>query len=191
MKQIKKYFNKYQRIFTAVIITIMFFPLVIWGLYNISKCEEKLSIETDTTNINTKVELYAKIELTEKQYYILASIIEAEAQRKECMPKISAVFHNRLNRDMKLQSCATVNFVRQVNGLPFKLHLSENDTDIKSPCNTYLNYGLPLFPICVPSKEAIDASYNPYPDTKLLFFKYDAKTDREVFSYSYKEHKNL
>lgn len=146
--------------------------------------------EGNITNTITS-EICTDLQLSEKGYYVLASIIEAEAHTKANMPKISAVFHNRLNRDMKLQSCATVNFVRQVNGLPFKLWLSELDTEIKSPYNTYLHYGLPPMPICIPSKEAIEASYNPYPDTKLLFFKYDKKRNGEVFSYTYKQHKSL
>ena len=150
----------------------------------------KTKIREDNIVNTITSEIYKDTELTDKEYYILASIIEAEAHRKANMPKISAVFHNRLNRDIKLQSCATVNFVRQVNGLPFKLWLSEKDTEIRSPYNTYLYYGLPPMPICIPSKEAIEASYNPYPDTKLLFFRYDKERNGEVFSYTYDQHRN-
>jgi len=169
-----------------ILISIMSITLVVLAFF----CgRESGIVKIKNDNIcGTIEEMYYEKQLTDKQYYVLASIIEAEAHRKANMPKISAVFHNRLNRDIKLQSCATVNFVRGVNGLPFKLYLSEKDTEIKSPYNTYLCYGLPPMPICIPSKEAIEAAYNPYPDTKLLFFKYDKSKNGEVFSYTYKQH---
>lgn len=170
-------------IFAVVGVSVIFTLIFFIGLE-----AGKTKIRKDNIVNTITSEIYNDTELTDKEYYILASIIEAEAHRKANMPKISAVFHNRLNRDIKLQSCATVNFVRQVNGLPFKLRLSERDTDIKSPCNTYLHYGLPPMPICIPSKEAIEASYNPYPDTKLLFFRYDKERNGEVFAYTYEQH---
>ena len=41
----------------------------------------------------------------------LASIIEAEAKLESERPIIAGVFHNRLNKGMPLQSCATIAFV--------------------------------------------------------------------------------
>ena len=42
---------------------------------------------------------------------ILASIIEKEGQKESELPIVSSVFHNRLDQGMKLESCATVQYV--------------------------------------------------------------------------------
>ena len=49
-----------------------------------------------------------ELEMSEKQLVTLASIIQAEAQRVEEMPRISAVYHNRLRLGYRLQADPTV-----------------------------------------------------------------------------------
>jgi len=95
----------------------------------------------------------------------LASIVEKEAKIKEEYPIISAVFHNRLKRNMVLQSCATVLYALGEQ----KFHLSIEDTRIPSPYNTYIYPGLPPGPICSPSTLAIKAALNPA-DVDYLYF---------------------
>ncbi|MGI6527116.1 MAG: endolytic transglycosylase MltG [Caldicoprobacterales bacterium] len=103
----------------------------------------------------------------------LASIIQNEAKEEE-FTKVSAVFHNRLKIGMRLESCATVNYVvedREVN----QITLTLEDTRIDSPYNTYRNLGLPLGPISSPGEEALKAALNPYaefmePNEAMLFF---------------------
>ena len=46
--------------------------------------------------------------LTHDQTIILASLIEKEASKKEDYAKVSAVFHNRLDKGMRLDSDVTV-----------------------------------------------------------------------------------
>lgn len=95
----------------------------------------------------------------------LASIVEREAKIKEEYHIISAVFHNRLKRNMALQSCATVLYALGER----KPHLSIEDTRIPSPYNTYIYPGLPPGPICNPSTLAIKAVLNPA-DVDYLYF---------------------
>jgi UPF0755 protein len=103
--------------------------------------------------------------LTVDQLVTLASIIEKETGRKEEMPLISAVFHNRLKRRMPLQSDPTV-----IYGLPdFDGNLQKEDLLKKTPYNTYLFAGLPPTPIASPGLDALQAALNPA-DVNYLYF---------------------
>lgn len=97
----------------------------------------------------------------------LASIIEREAALHEEMEIISAVFHNRLDKGMLLQSCATVQYAI---GETKEVLLYE-DMRTPSPYNTYLpeNPGLPPGPIANPGINAIEAAVNPA-DVDYLYF---------------------
>ncbi|NLP29677.1 MAG: endolytic transglycosylase MltG [Clostridiales bacterium] len=112
----------------------------------------------------------------------LASIIEREAVVPEDRPIISGVFHNRLKIGMKLQSCATVQYILGEQ----KTILTTEDTQIDSPYNTYIIEGLPPHPICSPRIESINAALWPT-ETDYLYFL--AKGDgSHVFSKTYEEH---
>lgn len=92
----------------------------------------------------------------------LGSIIQSEAITEE-FSKVSAVFHNRLSINMRLQADATINYVledRVVN----QITLTREDMDTESPYNTYKVDGLPIGPISSPGKAALEAVLNPYPD---------------------------
>ncbi len=103
--------------------------------------------------------------LTVHEVVTLASIIEREARVKEEQPLISAVFHRRLEKDILLQSCATVQYALG----EVKPVLTYQDLEVESPYNTYINYGLPPGPIASPGKEALEASLYPA-DTEYLYF---------------------
>jgi UPF0755 protein len=59
---------------------------------------------------------------------------------------------------MPLQLDATVHYVKKLRG---EIFLSTNSTLIKSPYNTYRNYGLPPTPIGNPGADAIAAALKP------------------------------
>jgi UPF0755 protein len=80
-------------------------------------------------------------------------------------PVISAVFHNRLRRGHRLESCATVLYSL---GYP-RRKLTYKDLNVKSPYNTYTHRGLPPGPICNPGLKAIAAALNPSKDEYLYF----------------------
>ncbi len=112
----------------------------------------------------------------------LASIVEKEAVLKEERSTIAGVFLNRLDVDMLLQSCATVNYARG----EWKERLTNEDIAIVSPYNTYINVGLPPTPINSPGKASIEACLYPEKTDYLYFL---AKGDgSHYFSKTYDEH---
>ncbi|HAJ32240.1 MAG TPA: endolytic transglycosylase MltG [Candidatus Atribacteria bacterium] len=113
---------------------------------------------------------------------ILASIIEKEAKFSEEKSKVSSVFHNRLERGMKLQSCATIQYILEEP----KERLDENDLKIDSPYNTYLYKGLPPGAICNPGLDSIIAALEPEEEDYLYFVL--GENGRHIFSKTYQEH---
>ena len=113
---------------------------------------------------------------------ILASIIEKEAKFSDEKNKVSSVFYNRLKIGMRLQSCATIQYIL---GEP-KERLDENDLKIDSPYNTYLYQGLPPGPICNPGLDSIIAALEPEEGDYLFFVL--GEDGRHIFSRTYKEH---
>ena len=101
-----------------------------------------------------------KIGLTLDEWLTLASIIGKESGNKDEKPLISAVFHNRLKRGMKLQSDPTAVYHLEQAGTPVKtirrIHLK-----INSPHNTYLIDGLPPGPIANPGIDSLRAALDP------------------------------
>lgn len=96
----------------------------------------------------------------------LASIIEKEAMLDSEKPKISAVFHNRLKRGMKLQADPTVRYaLGRWKGKIYYKHLDE-----PSPFNTYYTRGLPPHPICNPERSSLVAALYPEEGSKNLYF---------------------
>ncbi len=114
----------------------------------------------------------------------LASIIEKEAMLDSERPKISAVFHNRLKRNMKLQADPTVRYALR----KWRGRLLYDDLKVDSPYNTYCVKGLPPTPICSPSLASLVAALYPMPGSDDLYFvaqgdgsHYFSKTAREHY----------
>lgn len=121
-------------------------------------------------------------QLDDIQTVILASIVEKEAKKDEERPLIAGVFLNRLGKNMKLESCATVEYVLPAH----KEVLSYADLKTNSYYNTYLFKGLPPSAICNPGEKSLKAALNPQ-KTDFLFFV--AKNDgSHVFSKTFEEH---
>jgi UPF0755 protein len=99
------------------------------------------------------------------QLLTLASIIEKEAVESSEMPLISAVFWNRLKRDMPLQADPTVQYAVGKD----RRRLTREDLQVDSPYNTYRRQGLPPGPIASPGRAAIQAAARPAP-VKYLYF---------------------
>ncbi len=96
---------------------------------------------------------------------IIASLVEKEAAVDEERPVIAGIFYNRLKKGMKLESCATVEYI-----LPeHKKRLTYRDLKLDNPYNTYIYYGLPPGPICNPGFASLRAAYFPK-NTDYLYF---------------------
>ena len=107
----------------------------------------------------------AELNLSRREVVILASLIEKETAYSEERPLISAVFHNRLKKNMRLQCDPTVIF-----GLDhFTGRLTKKDVRTYTPFNTYLIDGLPPTPIANPGSASIRAALYPA-DVDYLYF---------------------
>lgn len=122
----------------------------------------------------------------DKKYFyerlIMASVIEKEAGNKNEMSLVASVFQNRLDKNMKLQSCATVAYLFNYQ----KDYIYYKDLEIDSPYNTYKYKGLPPGPISNPGEESIKASFNPA-KTDYFYFVL-GNSGKHHFSNSYDEH---
>ncbi len=122
----------------------------------------------------------------------IASLIQREAGGIADMPIISGVIWNRLDKGMRLEIDATLQYIKGpstssgLNGNWWS-HVDPVDKKIDSPFNTYMNKGLPPTPIANPGLEAIEAALNPA-QTDCLFYLHDV--NREIHcSKTYEEHK--
>lgn len=101
----------------------------------------------------------------------LASIIEKETSVAEERALIASVFHNRLAKNMRLESDPTVIYDIE----DFDGNLTRADLEKSTPYNTYKIKGLPPGPIANPGLAAIRAALYPE-ETEYLYFV--AKPDR-------------
>lgn len=120
--------------------------------------------------------------LDEFQLLTLASIIQKEAGNEQEMPRISAVFHNRLKRGMMLQADPTVIYgIKDFNG-----NLTRKDLRTRTPYNTYRMRGLPAGPIANSGLSALHAAAYPEEGNYLYFVA--TGEGGHYFSRSLKEH---
>jgi len=131
---------------------------------------------------DSNIAMANSMNFSQHEILTLASIIEGEAIYDSERPIISAVYHNRLKRGMKLQADPTIQYV--IEDGPRRL--LNKDLRIKSPYNTYLYKGLPPGPINSPGFMSLHAALYPQENDYLYFV---AKGDGyHTFSKNEKEH---
>jgi UPF0755 protein len=116
------------------------------------------------------------------QIVTLASIIEKETGAPSERPVISSVFHNRLKKNMRLESDPTVIYgLKNFDGNLKRIHL-----ETATPYNTYQIKGLPVGPIANPGAKSLEAALYPA-DTKYIYF-VSKKNKTHQFSTNLKDH---
>lgn len=123
---------------------------------------------------------------TPQEAVILASIVEKETGVKSERPRVAAVFINRLNKGMMLQSDPTVIYALTKGKHDLGRSLTRRDLTSQDPYNSYVYTGLPPGPICNPGRASIAAVLNP-DETQEYYFVADG-TGGHAFARTLNEH---
>jgi UPF0755 protein len=107
------------------------------------------------------------------------------------MPKVSRVIYNRLDgpgdqqgTNGRLQIDATVNYALDRTGV---VAVTEEDTHVDSPYNTYLHPGLPPGPIDSPGDDAIKAALHPAEGPWYYYLTVNLRTGETKFGRTYQD----
>jgi len=116
------------------------------------------------------------------RYVTIASIIQKESANVKEMPLVSSVIYNRIKRGMKLQMDGTLNYGKysHIKITPKRIR---ND---KTTYNTYIHKGIPKYPVCNVSFNAIKAAIFPAKTSYLYFMK--SKRGTHDFACNYSTH---
>lgn len=99
---------------------------------------------------------------------VLASLIERETSLDDERARVSRVFHNRLERNMRLECDPTVIYAWTRAGRQVQ-RLSRDDLALDSPWNTYVVRGLPAGPIANPGRASLLAAVHPADSDEFYF----------------------
>ena len=116
---------------------------------------------------------------------IMASIVEKESAHESDRKDIAAVFRNRLEKGMRLQTDPTVIYGM---GDAYQGNIRRKDLETDTPYNTYTRAGLTPTPIALPSKAALEAAAHPNQNDYLYFVAKMDGTNRSHFSKTLDEH---
>jgi len=113
---------------------------------------------------------------------IMASMIEKEVRTMRDKKLVAGILCKRLESDMPLQIDATIVFI--TDGKITKI--TNKETRIDSPYNTYKYKGLPVGPICNPGLESIEAAI--YPQENAFWYYLSTPEGETIFSRNFQEH---
>ncbi|OSI12441.1 endolytic transglycosylase MltG [Neisseria canis] len=115
----------------------------------------------------------------------MASIVEKETGHKDDRRHVAAVFVNRLNIGMRLQTDPSVIYGM---GDAYKGNIRKSDLQRDTPYNTYTRAGLTPTPISLPGKASLEAAAHPSNANYLYFVSKMDGTGKSKFSHSLSEH---
>jgi UPF0755 protein len=96
------------------------------------------------------------LNLTPKEVYTLASIVERETNQVSEKPRVAGLYYNRVQKGMLLQADPTLVFASR----DWESRSLAKYKTLDSPFNTYMYPGLPPGPISMASIPSIDAVLN-------------------------------
>ncbi len=147
--------------------------------------EEAVGIMIDKMREKYAYDLRMKSALmgfNEREVLTLASIIEKEAVIEKERALISAVYHNRLRKNMLLQADPTTIYGIKSS----KAKITLKDLKNKTPYNTYIKKGLPPGPIASPGLKSIIAAV--YPENVPYLYFVSNNDGSHTFSVTSKDH---
>lgn len=100
-------------------------------------------------------------------YLSIASVIQKESANIKEMPIVSSVIYNRIKKGMKLQMDGTLNYGKYSHIKITSKRIKEDN----SYYNTYKYSGIPKYPVCNVSLDAIRAAIFPAKTNYLYFMK--------------------
>ncbi len=131
-----------------------------------------------------------KVGKTPGEVMTIASLIQAEGRGSD-MPKVSRVIYNRLDgpgdqqgTNGRLQIDATINYALHRKGV---VAVTEAETHVDSPYNTYDNAGLPPGPIDSPGDDAIKAALHPADGPWYYYLTVNLRTGETKFGVTYQD----
>ena len=98
-----------------------------------------------------------KLNLTQSEICVLASIVKAETSKRDEAPKVAGLYLNRIRKGMALQADPTL--IYALGDFEIRRVLDKHK-EVVHPYNTYLNQGLPPGPINYPEPNYLDAVLN-------------------------------
>ncbi len=127
-----------------------------------------------------------ELDMTPREVVTLASLIEKETALPTERPLVSAVFHNRLKKNIALGSDPTVIYSVRLQK-DYDGVINQSDLKLDSPYNTYLYGGLPPGPIASPGLASIDAALEP---AHVNFLYFVSRNDgSHLFTENYQAHR--
>lgn len=121
-----------------------------------------------------------------EQLVVMASIVEKETGRADERSRVAAVFNNRIQKKMKLQSDPTIIYGLVGGKGTLGRPIRRSEISQPTPYNTYVIEGLPPGPIANPGRAALEAVANPA-RTRDLFFVADGNGGH-TFTETYDQH---
>ena len=121
-----------------------------------------------------------------EQLVTLASIVEKETGRPDERTRVAAVFANRLQKKMKLQSDPTIIYGLVGGKGTLGRQIKRSEIQQPTPYNTYAIEGLPPGPIANPGRASLEATANPA-RTRELYFVADG-SGGHTFTETYDQH---